>query len=266
MARSTYLRSITAWTGVWGALWVLPSLLFSTHEPAFELAGALAAPSWVHPFGQDGFGRDLLRLGLSASGVSFLFAITCVVLSISISMSVITLFMNLQGKNLIVLNRFIDFLLAFPSLLVSLAVVAYLRPGPSSLVLALVIGTFPSLTRLLSGRTRELLSEPFVEAAISLGANRFHLMRRHLLPHFWPIIWVKAPGMVAGALIAEASLTFLGVGLPKQNESWGSLLLAAKDYMIEAPHLMVFSGFPLVISIALLLAWGEALTRKVNHR
>ncbi len=234
------------------ALWFGPALVLSAFPPAFDLSSCLGPPSVAHPFGTDPFGRDILRLTLSASGVSLMFALTCVAFSTALSLSLVALFANPQRNTLGSLNRLIDFVLAFPSLLVSLAVVAYMRPGTESLAIALVIGIFPALTRLLSSRAKELMSEPFVEAAVSLGAPQIHLVRTHLFPHFLPLIWIKFPGMVAGALIAEASLTFLGVGLPKGRESWGSLLLTAKDYMIEAPHIMVFAGVPLVLTIALL--------------
>jgi peptide/nickel transport system permease protein len=230
----------------------LLSLLTLGRTPPFALEHALEGPSAAHWWGFDPFGRDLFHLWLSAAGTSLIFALACAALSIGLALCLLILFTNARTRDLGALPRFIDFVLAFPSLLVSLAIVAYLKPGPGSLVAALTLGTFPALTRLLILRTRELLSEPFIEAAISLGANRFHLTRIHLFPHYWPLIWVKVPGLVAGTLVAEASLTFLGVGLPKGQESWGSLLLTAKDYMIEAPHIMICTGVPLVLTIALL--------------
>lgn len=228
-----------------GAFW-------AGNPPPYDLAHGLEGPSAAHWLGCDPFGRDLLRLFLSAAGTSFLFAMACVTFAIALSLGLILIFTNVRRRDLGWLPRLIDFVLAFPSLLISLSIVAYLKPGPQSLIIALTLGSFPSLTRLLSSRTRELMSEPFVEAAIGLGASRFHLSRVHFFPHFWPLIWVKLPGLVAGTLVAEASLTFLGVGFPKGQESWGSLLLTAKDYMIEAPHLMLGTGIPLVLTIALL--------------
>ena len=145
--------------------------------------------------------------------------------------------------------RALETLLAFPALLFALAWAAVRGPGWDTLTISLLLGTVPPLTRLIYARTREILVEDYVTAAHSLGASPWRIAYRHLLPGVRSLCRVKAPGLFAYALMAEATLSFLGIGAPIGRDSWGTLLSQGKDYLIEAPHLAIGSGLPLVLTI-----------------
>ena len=247
-------------------IWIFPALYFANHDVPIQLDLALSTPSRHHPWGCEAFGRDVLMATLAGAGSSLLFAALATLLSATLAILFVASAKTWSHQAGDFLDRAIDFVLSFPTLLVSLAIVAFLKPSPATLIFALVLGSSPSLARLLSARADEVLAEAFVEAARGLGGHPLHIARRHLAPHLSGLVAIKIPAMLAGAILAEASLSFLGVGLPQGEPSWGALLLNAKDYLIEAPHLMFFTGLPLFITILILQLWGEALTRRQQNR
>jgi peptide/nickel transport system permease protein len=144
----------------------------------------------------------------------------------------------------------LQFLVAFPSVLFALAVGAWTGPGRGTVFAALLLGMIPGLARHLLVRVREISSREFIEAAMALGASRLRIVYRHLLPHLIPWASVKMPALLVQALLAEASLSFIGIGFPAGIESWGTLLAQARDYLIEAPLISLCVGLPLVLTVA----------------
>ena len=216
----------------------------------FELEQALAPPSFPHlPLGADTYGRDLLSVVSGASTLSFGFALACVGASVMIALFTAGIAPNLPRAAERALESLLEFLLAFPSILFAFMVAGFLGPGRSTVAAALVLGATPGLTRTLWVRSRELSRQEFIWAARSLGAGPVRLALRHYLPHLLSVARVKIPSLVAHALVAEASLSFLGLGFPAGQESWGSLLAQARDYLIEAPHLSMAVGLPLILSL-----------------
>lgn len=242
-------RSFWAW--VWLILWFGGSLSWVSFgsAPEFKLERALAFPRAGLLLGADTYGRELFSLIPSASLLSFGFAAGCVATSLTIALLFSGLAPNLPRPLQRTFEGFLQFLLAFPSLLLAFMVAGFLGPGRITVALSLVLGSAPGLTRTLWVRARELSKQEFIWAARSLGAGPVRLAVRHYLPHLASLARVKIPSMLAHALLAEASLSFLGLGFPIGQESWGSLLSQAKDYLIEAPHISVAIGFPLVLSL-----------------
>jgi peptide/nickel transport system permease protein len=148
-----------------------------------------------------------------------------------------------------VLTRALETLLAFPSLLFALGWAAVRGPGWDTLAFSLLLGSVPGLTRLVQARAREILAEDYVEAARGLGASAGRIAAHHLAPGVAELCRVKAPALFATALLAEATLSFLGLGVPIGQDSWGSLLAQGKDYLIESPHLTVGAGIPIVLTV-----------------
>jgi peptide/nickel transport system permease protein len=256
----------------WLLLWFIPAILLSlmtsfgllppweNHQLEHALGGA--AFPW-HPFGFDSFGRDLLWITLRASVLSSAFAASATLVALGI---------GLLGGSLIAvtppgvrygLERGLEMLLAFPSLLFALGWAAIHGPGWSTLWVALLLGTVPPLLRLVLVRAREILAEDYVLAARSLGASSSRIAFKHLAPAIASLCWVKAHGLFAGALLAEATLSFLGMGAPIGHDTWGSLLAQGKDYLIESPHLALVSGFPLILTLLSLHAIASKPERRL---
>jgi peptide/nickel transport system permease protein len=241
----------------WLLLWFVPATGLAVAyacglAPALaqhHLAQTLQSALPLHPLGFDAFGRDLLLTTLRASVTSALFAAFATLSAALIGTTAGTLIaVSPEGLRFVFL-RGLESLLAFPALLFALAWAAVRGPGWDTLMVALLLGSVPPLTRLLYARTRELMSEDYVTAARSLGASRKRIAYRHLAPGVVSLCRVKAPNLFASALMAEATLSFLGIGAPIGRDTWGALLAQGKDYLIEAPHLALGSGLPLVLTI-----------------
>jgi peptide/nickel transport system permease protein len=251
---------------VWIAIWFTASMLCSGSDPSHQLERTLGAADWSHPFGFDAFGRDMLVTVLRSSALSSGFAIVAVALSIVAGILIGSGIALAPRRWRFLLLRGLDSLLAFPYLLLALAWSAIRGPGWSTLLAALLIGTLPPFVRLMYARARELLAEDYVLAARSLGATPFRVISHHVAPSLFSLCGIKAPNLFAHALLAEATLSFLGVGVPIGRDSWGALLAQGKDYLLEAPHLAIGAGIPLVLTVFSLQWIAEEMTQKHLRR
>ena len=242
---------------LWLALWYLPAFALVTAIACgwgddlahHHLIHSLQGIELFHPLGFDAFGRDLLLTTLRGSVLSSLFAFSALLASLILGSVAGTLMAVAPPTARFASLRALETLLAFPALLFSLAWAAIQGPGWGTLAFSLLLATLPGLIRLVYARARELLNEDYVLAARGLGASSWGIALHHLLPGVLGLCRVKAPTLFASALIAEASLSFLGIGAPIGRDSWGTLLAQGKDYLIEAPHLAIGSGFPLVLTL-----------------
>ena len=245
----------------WLALWYGLAIIFSRHDFHHHLEYSLAGPTWAHPLGFDAFGRNLFYVLLNASATSSLFGMSAVLLSTLGALFFGSLCALAPRSVRFIFLRLLESFLAFPGLLFALAYAAIRGPGWDTLVFALLIGTLPSFTRLIYIRTRELLAEDYVLAAQSLGAKRWAVFKNHLLPALISLCSVKIPNLFAHALMAEATLSFLGVGAPIGRDTWGSLLLQGKDYLLEDPHIALGTGVPLILTVVFLQILSETESR-----
>lgn len=230
-----------------------------------NLNRVLQSPDWLHPAGFDAFGRELLPLLLSSSLASMSFSLAIVVLAGSVAIflgGILALApKRVQQTSIALLEGF----LAFPSLIIALAWAAIRAPGWSTLGVALLLGAAPGYVRLLFLRASEVIKEDFIEASIAVGANRWQLLTGHLAPDLFRLSAVKFPTIFAQTLMAEATLSFLGIGAPIGSDTWGSLLAQGKDYLIEAPHLAFFTGTPLFLTVLALQGISERW-ELIGHR
>lgn len=245
---------------LWLGIWIIAAMALSTWDLSHELSRTLQGPSLTHPLGFDAFGRDLLLLTLKSSAVSLVFSLMVVFLSSWIAVVLGSLLAIGPEKIRFFGARFLEGLLAFPSLLFALGWAAIRGPGWLTLSGSLALGILPSFTRLIYTRARELVAEDFILAAQSLGSSTPQILFRHFFPHLLSTVRVKAPNLFSHALLAEATLSFLGVGVPIGQDSWGSLLAQGKDYLLEAPHIALGTGIPLILTVLALQLTAEEKT------
>jgi len=223
--------------------------LVNSDPAAQELALRLAGPSWAHPFGLDELGRDILARVVAGARISFFVGITVV----SISASVGTLLGAIAGYfgGLLddLISRVIDILLAFPGLLLAIALVAVLGPSLGNVLFALTIIGWVGYARLVRGQVLRAREFEYVQAARALGATTPRILRRHVIPTAIPAVVVQATLGMAGAIIGEAALSFLGLGVQPPTPSWGTMLNGGRAHLLDAPHLTVFPG----LAVALLV-------------
>lgn len=227
--------------------------LTSPEGASYVLERTLKPPELFLPLGTDTFGRELGKLLLSASSLSLFLALSVGSLILLVAMFLGNLIVLLPPIWRNLTERALESWMAFPSLLIALLVQSILGPGWTTLILALILGHTPSLVRLAQVRAKEILEEDYLLAAQALGASPARILWYHLGPGVWELLRVKAPNLVAQLILAETTLSFLGLGAPHGAESWGNLLLQGRDYLIEAPWISLASGLPMIMLMILLL-------------
>ena len=231
-----------------------------------DLSNILTEPSTHYWFGADDLGRDILARILSGVQVSFTVAIIVTIITMSIGLLIGVLAGFYGGKIDQILMQITDIFLAFPGILLAIAFAAVLGPGLSNLILALCLTGWVSYARLTRGQTLSLRNRQHVLAAESLGASVPRLILRHILPLLASLIVVEATYSLASVMIAEASLSFLGLGIQAPNASWGAMLRDAVRYMLVAPHYVLIVGLSLMSLILAINLGGDYFRDKLDVR
>ncbi len=216
---------------------------------AQELPLRLAGPSWSHPFGLDELGRDILARLLAGARVSLLVGMVVVSVSVTVGVTLGAIAGYAGGIVDDAISRVIDVLLAFPGLLLAIALVAVLGPSLAHVVLALSLIGWVGYARLVRGHVLRAREWDYVQAARALGASTPRILLRHILPSALPAVSVQATLGMGAAILSEASLSFLGLGVQPPSPSWGTMLNNGRVHLLDAPHLTLFPG----VAIALLV-------------
>jgi peptide/nickel transport system permease protein len=241
--------------------WLVP------HDPAVQnLPLRLTGPSLAHPFGVDELGRDVLARILAGAGISLLVGIVVVGASASLGLLLGSVAGYFGGLVDDAISRMSDVLLAFPGLLLAIALVAVLGPGLLNVVLALSAIGWVAYARLVRGqvlRTREL---EYVAAARALGARVPRILWCHVIPSTIPSLVVQSTLGMAAAIIAEASLSFLGLGVQPPTPSWGTMISGGRAHLLDAPHLTVFPGLAIALLVLGFNFLGDGLRDAIDPR
>ncbi len=249
--------------------WLLAALVgkvLGLNPNAIDLNVILQMPSIQHWFGADDLGRDILARVLSGVEVSFFVAIivTAVTMLVGVFIGLLAGFYG--GRVDAILMQITDIFLAFPGILLAIAFAAVLGPGLGNLIMALCLTGWVSYARLTRGQTLSLRYRQHVQAAESLGAGVPRLLFRHILPLLASILVVEATYSLASVMIAEASLSFLGLGIQAPNASWGAMLRDAVRYMLIAPHYVLIVGGCLMSLILAINLGGDYLRDVLDVR
>jgi peptide/nickel transport system permease protein len=248
--------------------WAIFAPLLAPHDPdAIDLNNRLLAPGHDHWFGTDELGRDTFSRVLFGARLSLTVAVSVVGCSLVLGL-LIGGFAGYYGGpadtllNVFVMNAF----LSLPGILLAIAFVAFLGPGVINLVLALAIGGWVGYARLIRAQVLAVRELEFVEAARALGAGGLRIFLRHILPNIvQPLIVQSAIGM-AGAVLAEATLSFLGLGVPPPTASWGSMLNDARSHLFDSPHMVIFPGIAVMLCVLSFNFIGDALRDYLDPR
>ena len=230
-----------------------------------SIVNKLKAPSLAHIFGTDEFGRDIFSRAIFAGRISLLVSLGVVVIStvLGVILGVAAgFFRSLDAP----ISRLLDAMMSFPDILLAIALVAALGPSLTTVILALGITYAPRLARIVRGSTLVLRELPYIEAAVAMGLPTWQILTRHVLLNLASPILVQATFVFASAMLAEASLSFLGVGVSTDMPTWGTMLASGREYMNNAPWLMVFPGLAIVFSVLALQLLGDGLRDLVDPR
>jgi peptide/nickel transport system permease protein len=244
------------------APWIAPK------DPALlDLPSRLQPPNAVHWFGADELGRDILSRIIYGARISMLVGGGVVAGSLLLGI----IFGSIAGYyggvvdrffNVIVMNAF----LSFPGILLAIAFVAFLGPGIFNLILALCIGGWVGYARLVRAQVLAVKEKEFVEAARALGASDWRIVTRHILPNIIQPVIVQAAIGMAGAILAEATMSFLGLGVPPPTASWGSMLNDGRAHLFDAPHLVLFPAAAVMLAVLSFNFIGDALRDYMDPR
>lgn len=261
MAKTFAISVLVFW-----ACAVLMARVLGVHGNEIDLQHILATPSLHFWFGSDDLGRDILARVLRGAEVSLLVAIVVTLVNMLVGVSIGVLAGFYGGKVDRLLMHITDVFLAFPGILLAIAFAAVLGPGMLNLVFALCLTGWVSYARLARGQTLSLRSRQHVQAAESLGATPFRLMSRHILPLLTSLLMVEATYSLASIMIAEASLSFLGLGIQAPSASWGAMLRDGVRYMLVAPHYVLIVGLSLMSLILAINLGGDYLRDRLDVR
>jgi len=224
-----------------------------------NLAASLAGPSYEHPLGCDKLGRDQLSRLLYGGRVSLTVGVSAVVASVSIGLLVGAIAGYAGGATDFWLMRLVDVLLAFPGILLAIALAAVLGPGLPNVVLALTLVGWTGYARLVRGEVLSIREREHVEAAVALGLPATRILVQHVLPLVAAPLAVQATFGVAAAIVGEASLSFLGLGVQPPTPSWGAMINDGRGFLLVAPHLTVYPGLAILATVLGVHALGDRL-------
>jgi peptide/nickel transport system permease protein len=244
------------------APWIAP------YDPvAQNLPSRLLGPSAAHWMGTDDLGRDILSRIFFGARVSMLVAISVVAGAGAIGLSIGALAGYVGGwfdnfVNIVLINAF----LSFPGILLAIAFAAFLGPGIDKVILALVITGWAGYARLARAQILQAKEMEYVLAARSLGASPVRILLRHLLPNILQPLLVQATIAMAGAILAESTLSFLGLGVLAPMPSWGAMLNDARSHLFDAPHMVIFPALAVMAAVLAFNLLGDALRDWMDPR
>jgi peptide/nickel transport system permease protein len=246
---------------------IFAPVIAPANPAVIDLSHRLAPPNATHWLGADELGRDILSRILYGARLSLIVAVSVVGCSLLLGIVLGGIAGYYGGVLDTMLNVFVmNAFLALPGILLAIAFVAFLGPGLINLILALSVGGWVGYARLVRGQVLAVKEKEFVEAARALGASDLRIFVRHILPNIiQPLIVQSAIGM-AGAVLAEATLSFLGLGVPPPAASWGSMLDGGRSHLFDAPHLVIFPALAVMLCVLSFNFLGDALRDYLDPR
>jgi peptide/nickel transport system permease protein len=243
------------------APWIAP------YDPVQQSWSAVRkAPSVAHWLGTDEVGRDILSRILWGARASLLAGVVPVVIAAGIGVPVGLLAGCVGGVTDAAINRLTDAMLACPFLILAIALAAFLGPSLSNAMIAIGLTAMPAFVRLTRGQVLAVKTEDYIEAARAVGNPPWRIALRHILPNILPPLLIQAVLTIASAILAEASLSFLGLGLQPPTPSWGSMLNSAQRFLANSPWMAFWPGLAIFVTVLSFNLLGDSLRDAFDPR
>jgi peptide/nickel transport system permease protein len=265
------IRNGQAWAGavIIGAIAAAAALApwLGLPDPrGISLPQELLPPSFAHPLGCDANGTDILSILLNGARISLEVGVAVTISSLSIGLVVGSIAGYFGGWRDSVLMRVLDVFFAFPGILLAIGLASVLGPSLGNVILCLTVTGWAGYARMVRGEVQSIRNLEYVEAARALGMSNARIFLFHLWPNILSPLLVTATFGLAGTVLAEASLSFLGIGVPPGTPSWGSLLSLGKDVLVEAPHVAAFPGLAILTTVLGFHLLGEGLRQALDPK
>lgn len=242
-------------------------IIWMPYDPiAIDLAHPLGSPGLYHWFGTDEFGRDVLSRSMLGARISVLLALATVAVAITVGAVLGLLAGYLRGWTDRLLMMITDAVLAFPGILLALALIAVLGSSDGSIVLALSTAYTPSVVRVVRATVLSIREREFIEASRTAGDSPLETISRHILPNVLPPVVVLATSLFGWAMLSESALSFLGVGVPPPAPTWGNMLSESRPYMDVASWLSIVPGLCIAGTLLGVNLLGDALRDWLDPR
>lgn len=243
------------------APWIAP------YDPArTDFTALRQPPSDAYPLGTDEIGRDLLSRVVHGARASLQAGVISVLIAMLLGVPLGLVAGYYGGVLDELIGRVTDALLAFPFLILAVALAAALGPSLTNAMIAIGIASAPTFVRLTRGQVLAVRAEDYVQAAVALGARDLRLLTRHVLPNAFAPVLVQATLTIAGAIIAESALSFLGLGVQPPTPSWGGMLNVAKNFLVQAPWMAIWPGLSIFVTVLAFNLFGDGLRDALDPR
>jgi len=223
-------------------------------------------PSAAHLFGTDEIGRDVLSRMIWGAQASLLAGVVSVLIAVALGVPLGVISGYRRGWTDAAISRFTEALLAAPFLILAIALAAFLGPSLRNAMIAIGLAAMPVFIRIARAQTMSVMTEDYVESARAIGLRHLPLITRYILPNIFPPILVQATLTIATAIIAEASLSFLGLGQQPPAPSWGSMLNTAKNFLEQAPWMAMWPGIGIFLVVLGFNLLGDGLRDALDPR
>jgi len=231
-----------------------------------DLDNVKAGPSTEHLLGTDTLGRDTLSRIIYGSRTSLIVGFVAIFFAATVGMTLGLVAGYFGGWTYSVIMRFIDALMAFPMILLALTIAALLGGGLRNIVIALGIAMIPPYARLMCGQALHIKEDDYVVAAHAIGANNWRVMLRHIAPNAFPPLIVLMTMMIGGAILAEAGLSFLGIGIDPPGAAWGAMVSEGYRYLLTVPVLSFAPGIAIMLVVFAFNMVGDGLRDALDPR
>lgn len=246
----------------------LVSLVWTPHDPAvMRIMSRLRPPSALNWFGTDQFGRDVLSMLMVGARNALLVGVVAVGIGISIGVILGMVAAHQEGSLADeIIMRSCDFTFAFPAVLTAILILTFLGPGLVNAIIAIGIFNIPVFARVSRGAALQVMARDYIRAARAAGRSALGIILRHILPNIAGLVIVQASVQFALAVLAEAGLSYLGIGTQPPNPSWGRMLNDAQTYLAQAPMLAIFPGLALAFTVLGFNLLGDGLRDLLDPR
>ncbi len=238
---------------------ILSPYILKYDYSTIDMMSAYAAPSWEHPFGCDDLGRDILARILYGARYTLSVGILSVLISASVGVALGAIAGFFGGMTDQIIMRLLDVMAAFPQLLLAIAVSAVLGTGFDKCIYALGISGIPRFARMMRANILTVRNQEFVEAATSITCSKARIIIKHVIPNAIAPLIVEISMSIAAAGLAASSLSFIGLGVTPPTPEWGAMLSSARNFIRRSPHMIMFPGLFIMLSVLSFNLIGDAI-------